>query len=103
MIKYRNNNHNNLEIQVCGMWEAHHDSYGAWHSSEDHPIVIPPALSSLGLPSQPQAEDPDDNEHLLTVPTSTKLVPTVPVEVAVWSLGSFRLKGVSELIKVWVA
>ena len=37
---------------------------------------------------------------MLTVPTSTKLVPTVPVEVAIWSLGYFRLKGVSELIKV---
>ena len=27
-------------------------------------------------------------------------VPTVPVEVAVWSVGSFRLKGVSELMQV---
>ena len=35
-----------------------------------------------------------------SAPTSTKLVPMVPVEVAIWSLGSFRLKGVPELMKV---
>ena len=33
-------------------------------------------------------------------PTRATLVPTLPVEVAIWSLGAFRLKGVAELIKV---
>ena len=31
---------------------------------------------------------------------STRLIPTTPVEVAIWSLGSYRLKGVSELMQV---
>ena len=34
------------------------------------------------------------------MPTNTMLVPTVPVDVGVWSMGSFRLKGVAELIRV---
>eukprot|EP00198_Chlamydomonas_reinhardtii_P003973 XP_001693309.1 predicted protein [Chlamydomonas reinhardtii] len=34
------------------------------------------------------------------VPTNMLLVPTVAVDVAIWSLGSFRLKGVTEPIKI---
>ncbi|GLC50813.1 hypothetical protein PLESTB_000434900 [Pleodorina starrii] len=42
------------------------------------------------------AEEPDD----VLVPTNMLLVPTVAVEVAIWSLGVFRLKGVTEPIKI---
>lgn len=38
-------------------------------------------------------EDMEDEEPML--PTNATLIPTVPVEVAVWSLGSYRLKGES--------
>ncbi|KXZ45231.1 hypothetical protein GPECTOR_57g521 [Gonium pectorale] len=36
----------------------------------------------------------------MPVPTNMLLVPTVSVEVAIWSLGAFRLKGVTEPIKI---
>ncbi|GLI69538.1 hypothetical protein VaNZ11_014183 [Volvox africanus] len=42
------------------------------------------------------AEEPDD----VLVPTNMLMVPTVSVEVAIWSLGVFRLKGVTEPIKI---
>ncbi|GIL74897.1 hypothetical protein Vretifemale_4728 [Volvox reticuliferus] len=42
------------------------------------------------------AEEPDD----VLVPTNMLMVPTVSVEVAIWSLGVFRLKGVAESINI---
>lgn len=39
----------------------------------------------------------DENERQ---PTDVVLVPTVPIEISLWSLGSFRLKGVTELMRV---
>ena len=45
-----------------------------------------------------QGDEFEDEQDVM--PTSTTLVPTVPVDVGVWSIGSFRLKGVAELIRV---
>ncbi|MEW5309602.1 MAG: hypothetical protein WDW38_001480 [Sanguina aurantia] len=42
----------------------------------------------------------EDSEEDGVVPTTATLVPTIPVGVSVWNMGAFRLKGVTELMKV---
>lgn len=60
-----------------------------------HPdlCAAPPALLCL-------LHQGDEEEEEVPFPGTSTIIPTVPVEVSVWSLGSYRLKGVAELMKV---
>eukprot|EP00798_Chlamydomonas_sp_ICE-L_P026805 gene26805-4399_t len=55
--------------------------------------------TNLNETAEPEDEEGDDGAEA-RVPSNAKLVPAVPVKVAVWSVGAFRLKGIAELMKV---